>query len=1017
MRLPRLVLPRFFSLQTDAAGAERRLERAIAIFAALVCFFFVTTLRDVRLPWLPAVTLPAPPLPETVQRDAELTVVVVDEAERPLAEASVRAFSIQPDAATPGSTKTYFAGERATDGGGSARFEALPRGETWVLAYGPNRARASTRVVLDKGARTVKLVLRPASALDVVVVDEGDKPVPGAEVRVATGDPLPHVGITDKDGAARIDRLGPSPWVVRAAARGYEEATRSGVTPSTTPLRIRLEKLGALEVTVLDDQGGPAAGATVLAAGTGLWPARSTVADVGGKTRIAGLRTGVYDLKARAGDLVSATEIGLPLKRGEIKAVTLRLAPGRRVVVTVTDGEKTAEGPDPPVIKDASVALVEEGLSSFPLYGRTNDKGVVVLGPISPVSASVSARAIGFVSRSAVGISETATEVSVPLSRGGALVGDVKDDRGYPIAGATIEVVGTDAEGMPIDESSTLTDFRQEHFDFVAAGPRPLIPMGELGVMPGPVPDLPRDGFVPSGTPPPGGGGGEPWVTRDDGTFTASPIPPGRVHAIVRHPGYVEGLSETVTIKPGGTAEVHVVLRQGGLLEGRVVDESRRPIGGARVELAATQGSLERNTFAADDGTFAFAAVPSEVLISVSRPESPTDVAARVVVEVPERGRKEVEIVLPKLRDSVIIQVTDSRRYPEPRVEVRIVSLDVAVALKKTLFTNDDGEVELPDAVGLPLRFTLMRPTKAPRVEQVDAAPPKLAFELAEAVTGKGRVTGRGGRERLDGAEVTLYTASGVRRSRTNPDGEYVIDDLAPGRVRVAAAHEGYAPAERVMQLAADSQRSGDLGEIDLAEAGEVSGQVVDAQDQPVPGARVARDAVPTYLPMGPLPAGIVVTDREGGFTLRGLPEGEVTLEAYIADLGRGWIDAVPVRASRTTSRVKITLTGEGGPAKDTHGGGSVAVTLGERSGGRGGKTVVVVMVPPASEGEVAGIEPGDEILAVNGREVRSIEEARRRLTGPLSEDVVVTLSREGGLADGGRATWIVRVRRERVRR
>jgi hypothetical protein len=50
----------------------------------------------------------------------------------------------------------------------------------------------------------------------------------------------------------------------------------------------------------------------------------------------------------------------------------------------------------------------------------------------------------------------------------------------------------------------------------------------------------------------------------------------------------------------------------------------------------------------------------------------------------------------------------------------------------------------------------------------------------------------------------------------------------------------------------------------------------------------------------------------------------------------------------------------------------------------------------------------------VNGVEVRSIEEARRRLTGPLSEDVVVLLARDG---DRGEARWLTRVRRERVRR
>src|SRR5262249_31785934 len=153
------------------------------------------------------------------------------------------------------------------------------------------------------------------------------------------------------------------------------------------------------------------------------------------------------------------------------------------------------------------------------------------------------------------------------------------------------------------------------------------------------------------------------------------------------------------------------------------------------------------------------------------------------------------------------------------------------------------------------------------------------------------------------------------------------------------------------------------------------------------------------YLPYGPLPPGVVATDHEGRFTLGGLPEGDVTLEGYFSDLGRGFVDKVPVRAGRTTSRIKITLAG-GEPRKEPKGGGSSAVTLAERTE-RGAKVISVLMVPPGSEAEVAGIEPGDDILAVNGSEVHSIEETRKRLTGPLAEDVILELERDSG--DGNR--------------
>jgi hypothetical protein len=791
---------------------------------------------------------------------------------------------------------------------------------------------------------------------------------------------------------------------VRAWARGYDEVVRAGVVPGATPLRIRLERPAALAVTVVVPDGSGASGATVLASGTGLWPARSATTDEHGRLRIGGLHGGVYDLKARRGAEVSRTELAVGVQRGEEKEVKLTLQPGKNVRVTVSEGE----GEGAPPIKDANVVLVEEGISSFPLQGRTDARGIVDVGPIAKSRASVSVRARGFVAKTAL-LAEDATQIHIGLVRGGVLAGDVVDDRGYPVAGATIEVVGVDADGMPIDETSTMIDFRDERFDAALAGPAPLIPAGELGVMPGPIPDLPHasapatTGTAPVDKPK----GADPWVTRADGTFRCDPVPPGRVHAIVRHPSYVEVVSEMVTIRSGAESTVHVVMRQGGWIEGRVLEDDRTPVGGARIELAATRGALEKVAYAADDGTFTFASAPDEVLLSVARPGAPSDVVARVTVAVPDRDRARVEIILPKPRDTVRIHVSDDRGYPVDRVEVRAVSLDIADALRRTLFTSESGDCELHDAVGLPLRFTLVRPGKAPLTRVVENAPSALELTMTEGLEGRGRVTARDGRDRVADVDLTLFTASGARHARTDTEGAFAVRDLAPGRLRITTRHPSYAPAEAVVNVAGDRDHPVDLGTIDLTEAGSVEGEVVDGDDLAVAGARVAMDAVPTFLPIGPLPTGIVATDREGRFKLGGLPEGRVALEAYFADLGRGRVEDVVVRAGRTTDRVKITLNGGGSVARDAKGAGSLAVTLGER-----GRTVVVLLVPAGSEAENAGIEPGDEILSVNGHDVHDIEAARHALTGPLGEDVIVAIRREGD----GEGTSL-RVRRERVRR
>src|SRR5262249_13371062 len=112
-----------------------------------------------------------------------------------------------------------------TDASGRASFTALPRGEVWVLGYGGGRSRASTRLVLEAGPRDASLVLRAAKALDAVVVDESEHPIAGASIEVTTTDPLPYAAMTDAEGKARVDRLGPAPWRVRVWAKGYDEVT------------------------------------------------------------------------------------------------------------------------------------------------------------------------------------------------------------------------------------------------------------------------------------------------------------------------------------------------------------------------------------------------------------------------------------------------------------------------------------------------------------------------------------------------------------------------------------------------------------------------------------------------------------------------------------------------------------------------------------------------------------------------------------------------------------------------
>jgi hypothetical protein len=720
----------------------------------------------------------------------------------------------------------------------------------------------------------------------------------------------------------------------------------------------------------------------------------------------------VYALRATRGDGVSPIEVGLALERGEDRSVELRLAAGRWVAVRVVeDAADSGLG-----IASARVSLAEGGLSPFPIEATTDAKGRARLGPITVGPAAVSARAAGFVSRGGLPVPEPLpAEVVVPLVRAGTLTGRVLDERGQPVDGATVEIVGTDPSGAPIFDDPRRASFQAAHFDALLAGPAPLIADGQLGVMPGPVPPIPPAGAWVAPNVKTAPTHGEPWVTRADGSFRAFPASPGRVRAVVRHPQYIEGESETVTLSPGGEARVQVIMRQGGVLEGRVVDAEERPVGGVRVRAAAVRGAVERTTRTASDGTFAFAALPDEVSVTAEQ-DGDDQPGLRVAVSVPEGGRKEITLKLPEARGSLPVRVVDDRDFPVESAEIRAVAIAPEVALRTTAFTDANGEATLRRAGGLALRIDASAPGHAPRVITTDGSRGPVRIVLAAGETIGGRVVAAVNGEAIRDAEVTLYMDLAVRRARTDAAGNYALSELGagPARLSVHAAH--FASAARPITVPdSGGRRTFEVPTIELPDEGVVEGEVVDVRGEPVAGARVARDHVPTWMLGAAVGQEMAVTDSHGHFVLGELGEGQIALEAYSADFGRGRVEGVAVGSGRTTYGARIVLAPEGNgesaggstDGRERSVSGSVAVTLGETAPP---VQVVVVSVAPGSEAERGGLLPGDVILAIDGETIDSMSGARQRLDGPLSDDVVVRVQR------GGRELS-VRIAREPVHR
>jgi len=924
----------------------------------------------------------------------------------PIEGARVRVLSILEGRAYPTATVN-------TDGGGHARFAGLPRGEAWILADATGRARASTHVLIDASGRAVTLALAPEQAIDVTVHDELSAAVAGAELEVVeAGDPLPIGARTGADGRAHVGQLAAGPWRISGRAPGYEDGSARARHDGDT-VDVVLRKLGAIRVHVIDDDERPAASARVAIAGAALWPARATTTDAAGDVRIGSLTAGAYALRASKGDMVSPIELDLSVARGEEKAATLRLSRGHFVAVRVADGD----GQDADPIASAEVTLAEGGLSPFPLEATTDSKGRARIGPIAAGPATLTARADGFVPKGAIAVADPApAETRVGLVRAGVLTGHVVDARGYPVSGATVEIAGTDLNGGPIVEDPRRSNFQAAHFDAMLGGLAPLLPGGELGVVPGPVPPIAIAG--------PGGAGAfaagpvhpetSAWVTADDGTFRATPASPGRVRAIVRSPEFVEAQSEMVTLTPGGEAHVEVVMHQGGSLEGRVFDAREQPVAGARVIASATTGMLERATSTARDGTFAFAALPASVDLTVGSSDDDQP-EARLTVAIAEGGRQEVIVHLPAKREALPVTVVDHRGFGIETAQVNASSIASDAAVRTTAFTDSHGDATLKAMRGLPLRVEVRAPGRAPRIVTTDGNEESLRIEMSPAESASGQVVAARGGDAIVGAQVTLRTELGVRRTHTDAGGAFILAALAPGTATIEVRAIGYAPvATALMVPDSGGGRTYVIAPIELQAEGVVEGDVVDGHGDPVTGARVSTGHVPAWLPVGANREGgdaFAVTDAKGRFSLHQVAEGSATVEAYAPGVGRARSGELAVVSGRTTDGVHLVATPSpddtpdaGDPAAAS---GGVAVTLGETSAP---PEVVLVSVVDGSEAERAGLAPGDVLLAVDGAPVQTMEDARARLNGPIANDVLVAVRRSS-------ATLSLRIAREAIRR
>lgn len=429
------------------------------------------------------------------------------------------------------------------------------------------------------------MALIDAYDVPVEVVDPGERPVPGARVRLgyASVGMLHKLAEADQGGQTMVGPVVPGPYVVTADATGFLPAVPveidvpyGGFAPDTPPVRLVLARPATLEGKVIDEHGQPVENAEVAIASDELFVAGEGEA----RARLFGAQIGSeFGGKSGGESAKTGPATGsLGVTRGKVPDIPLPgemdEAPGMGVVLTDETGVFRVEGLVP---------------GAYELRARHGDHAG---------SAPL---------RLGLGSGETRRGVILELREGALLTGRVLDGNGRPVETALISFedglsVFTDGSGSfdaGYHRGKVPLVVRADGF----APRRVVVPLGtwprdvevtleaadgrvEGRLVDGngrPVADAavllrPRDGLSAARV----------VETDAKGVFTADRLPRGELDVEVEHPDYV-GVTFRARASPElGLLEEHELL-EGWSLSVEVVDAATGdPVGKAEVRLDGT---------------------------------------------------------------------------------------------------------------------------------------------------------------------------------------------------------------------------------------------------------------------------------------------------------------------------------------------------------------------------------------------------------------------------------------------
>ncbi|MCP4653936.1 MAG: hypothetical protein GY856_00815, partial [bacterium] len=687
------------------------------------------------------------------------------------------------------------------------------------------------------------LALPRAARTRVAVVNAAEAPVPGAAVYAQSASP------------SRWERWARGGW--RAGARlGWTDDEGAVILP-----RLRGERLdvhvfvaGSAETRRRDNVGE----AVVVAAPQ---PARERVIELRDPRGegLAGVVVAVGDLAWPVGR--SGEDGRLVLRAGETTALDLHLfnKQGRRptTIAPVEEGEPTAAVvliPEP--VPFAGRVLDTDGKPIagavvWPAYdpgsfARTDAAGAYRLEAPEGPRFRIQAEAPGFLSLAVTVEAGDATQGKAPalaLDPAAALRGLVVDPQGATLAGVRLRATDKYAERRP-------PAFRPDRAASRA-------------------------------------------VSNAAGRFTLGNLVPARAYRVTaQRPGFT-----TATVESGPIREdLRIVLEPGRLVFGKVIDLEERPVAGAEVTLrAAAESAREARSkpAAGDDsvsaasdaaGRFEMRRVPAPRLDILARRQGFAPLVVRGIEVRPGSGPVDLGTLILEPGAAIRGRVMDPRETPIAGAEVWVaedlgrregIAAVERMAQEPDATADEAGRFVVEDlSPGRKVHLFCDRngylPASVPGIEVPAAEPIVVILEPASRLSG--RVEEESGEPIIE-AEVSLspqrspsdsmpqLLGEGSRAAVADERGEFALEDVAPGKVRISAFAQGFQPSEERELEISEAQEVGDLRFV-LRRGAALEGWITDRDGEPIADARV-RVGRPA-----------AASDAEGLYRVEGIPPG-----------------------------------------------------------------------------------------------------------------------------------------------